>query len=89
MQEFEAEIARNFLEEGLQSLCCVPLLRPRGPLGVLVLGSTRKNAFHPDDLTLLNQVAVQLAVALENQRAALEIKVLKERLSDERKYLEG
>lgn len=89
MQEFEAEIARNFLEEGLQSLCCVPLLRPKGPLGVLVLGSTRKNAFHPDDLTLLNQVAVQLAVTLENQRAAVEIEVLKERLSGERKYLEG
>jgi formate hydrogenlyase transcriptional activator len=89
MQKFAAEITRNLLEEGLQSLCCVPLLRPKGPLGVLVLGSTRKNAFHPDDLTLLNQVAVQLAVALENQRAAIEIKVLKERLSDERKYLEG
>jgi formate hydrogenlyase transcriptional activator len=89
IQEFKAEIARNFLEEGLQSLCCIPMLRPKGPLGVLVLGSTRKNAFHPDDLTLLNQVAAQLAVALENQRAAIEIEVLKDRLSDERKFLEG
>ncbi len=89
MQEFEAEIARNFLEEGLQSLCCIPLVRPKGPLGVLVLGSTRKHAFHSDDLTLLNQVAVQLAVALENQRAAVEIEVLKGRLSDERKHLRG
>ncbi len=57
MQTFDAEIARRFLDEGLQSLCCVPLLRPHGPLGVLVLGSTRKNAFHADDLGLLNQVA--------------------------------
>jgi PAS domain S-box-containing protein len=89
MRQFEAEITRSFLDEGLQSLCCVPLLRPKGPLGVLVLGSTRKNAFHSDDLSLLNQVAVQLAVALENQRAAVEIEVLKERLSDERKYLDG
>jgi formate hydrogenlyase transcriptional activator len=89
MQNFGAEVTRNFLEEGLQSLCCVPLLRPKGPLGVLVLGSTRKNAFHTDDLNLLNQVAAQFAVALENQRAAVEIEVLKERLSDERKHLEG
>jgi len=89
MQEFEAEITRSFLDEGLRSLCCVPLLRPKGPLGVLVLGSTRKDAFHTDDLTLLNQVAAQLAVALENQRAAIEIEVLKQRLSDERKFLEG
>jgi formate hydrogenlyase transcriptional activator len=89
MQEFEAEITRSFLAEGLRSLCCVPLLRPKGPLGVLVLGSTRRNAFHTEDLSLLNQVAAQFAVALENQRAAVEIEVLKQRLSDERKHLEG
>ena len=89
MQEFDAEIAKNFLAEGLQSLCCLPLLRPKGPLGVLVFGSTRKDAFHPEDLTLLNQVAAQLAVALENERAATEIEILKQRLSDERKFLEG
>jgi formate hydrogenlyase transcriptional activator len=89
VEELESESARSLIAEGLQSLCCVPLLRPKGPLGVLVVGSTRKNAFHADDLTLLNQVAVQLAAALENQRSAIEIEVLKERLSDERKHLEG
>jgi formate hydrogenlyase transcriptional activator len=89
MQQFQAEIARSFLKEGLQSLCCLPLLRPKGPLGVLVLGSTRNDAFQPDDLTLLSQVAAQLAVALENERAAVEIELLKQRLSDERKFLQG
>jgi formate hydrogenlyase transcriptional activator len=89
MLGFEAEITKSFLSEGLQSLCCVPLFRPDGPLGVVVLGSTRKNAFHPEDLILLNQVAAQLAVALENQRAASEIESLKERLEVERKYLVG
>ena len=88
MQGFDAEIAHRFLDEGLQSLCCVPLLRPQGPLGVLVLGSTRRNAFHPDDLSLLNQVAAQLGIALENSRAAAEIEALKQRLNDERKYLQ-
>ncbi len=89
MEGFPAEITRSFLAEGLRSLCCVPMLRPSGPLGVLVLGSTRPDAFHPDDLGLLNQVAAQFAVALENQRAAMEIQTLKERLADEKKYLEG
>ena len=89
MQGFEAEITKNFLAEGLRSLCCVPLLRPKGALGVLVLGSTRAEAFHPEDLTLLNQVAAQFAVALENQRAATEIDALKQRLSAETKYLVG
>ena len=53
MQEFPAGTTDHLLAEGLQSLCCVPLLRPKGPLGVLVLGSTRANAFRSEDLTLL------------------------------------
>jgi formate hydrogenlyase transcriptional activator len=89
MQGFEAEITKNFLAEGLQSLCCVPLVRPNGTLGVLELASTREDAFRPEDLTLLNQVATQFAIALENHRAAAEIDALKERLAEEKKYLEG
>jgi formate hydrogenlyase transcriptional activator len=89
MLALDAGIAQPFLAEGLQSLCCVPLLRPKGSLGVLTLGSTRKDAFHPDDVTLLNQVAAQLAFALENHRTAAEVEALKQRLADERKYLEG
>ena len=61
IQSFDAEIAKNFLAEGFRSLCCVPLVRPKGALGVLVLGSTRKNAFQPEDLDLLKQVASQFA----------------------------
>jgi formate hydrogenlyase transcriptional activator len=89
IQDFEAEIAKNFLAEGFRSLCCVPLVRPKGALGVLVLGSTRTHAFQPEDLTVLNQVASQLAVTLENQRTAAEIDALQQRLAEERKYLEG
>ena len=89
LQRFDAEIAEKFLAEGMRSLCCVPLLRPKAPLGVLVLGSTRKDAFQPDDLTLLNQVAALLAVVIENQRAAAEINALQQRLGEERRYLEG
>jgi formate hydrogenlyase transcriptional activator len=89
LQSFDAEIARRVLAEGLQSLCCVPLLCPKGPLGVFVLGSTRKDAFQCDDLPLLNQVAAQLAVAIENYRTALEVENLKQRLSGEKKFLQG
>jgi len=89
IQRFDSGVARSFVAEGLKSLCCVPLLRPAGALGVLLLGSTRRNAFRDDDLTLLNQVASQLAVAIENHRAAAEIESLKRRLSEEKKYLEG
>jgi len=89
LQGFEAEAAQSLLAEGVQSLCCVPMMRPKGPLGVLLLGSTRKDAFQPDDLQLLDQVAAQLALAIENHRAASEIKALKVRLGEERKFLEA
>jgi len=89
MQAFDAAITKNLLAEGLQSLCCVPLLRPRGALGVLVLGSTRPQAFQPEDLGVLNQVAAQFAIALENHRTAAEIEEIRHRLDDERKFLEG
>lgn len=89
LTDFDAEIARRFVAEGFRSLCCVPLLRPKGPLGVLVLGSTRDHAFRPADFELLNQVAFLLGTALENQRAHSEIQALKQRLAHERQYLEG
>jgi formate hydrogenlyase transcriptional activator len=89
MQGFQPEATDNLLAEGLKSLCCVPLLRPKGPLGVLVLGSTRANAFKTDDLTLLNQVAAHLAITLENARAAREVGELRNRLNREKSYLKG
>ena len=89
MQEFPSGTSDHLLAEGLQSLCCVPLLRPKGPLGMLVLGSTRANAFKSDDLTLLDHVAAQLAIALENARTAREVEQLRSRLEQDRRHLEG
>jgi formate hydrogenlyase transcriptional activator len=89
LREFRAETTDHLLAEGLQSLCYVPLLRPKGPLGVLVLGSTRADAFKTDDLTLLNQVAAQLAIAIENARTAREVEQLRSRLEHEKGFLEG
>ncbi len=89
LRDFDAEIARQYLAEGIQALCCVPMLRPKGPLGVFVLGSTRKDAFRADDLSLLNQVAAQLALALDNHRAMEELEALKRQLAEDKKHLEG
>jgi len=89
MQGFQSGITDHLLTEGLQSLCCVPLIRPKGPLGVLVLGSTRAEAFKADDLTLLDQVAAQLAIALENAGSARELERLRNRLEQEKQNLAG
>ena len=89
LQTFEDEVARGLTAEGLKSLCCVPLMRPKGPLGVVVLGSTRENAFREEDMEVISQVAAQLAVAIENHRTAAEIEQLKRRLGEGRSYLDG
>jgi len=89
LNTFDEEVSKGLLAEGMQSLCCVPLMRPKGPLGVFVLGSTRQDAFRDEDLQLLNLVAAQLAIAVENHRASSEIEQLKKRLGEERSYLEG
>ncbi|HTS35396.1 MAG TPA: sigma 54-interacting transcriptional regulator [Candidatus Solibacter sp.] len=89
LKALDVEISRGVSSEGLQSLCCVPLLRPSGSLGVLALGSTRKNAFHLEALGPLQQVGTQLALAVENQLALQEVEVLKQRLSVERRFLDG
>lgn len=89
MREFPAATVDDLLAEGLQSLFCVPLLRPKGALGVLVLGSTRADAFKTDDLSLVKPVADQLAIALENARSSREVAQLKTRVEQERRYLEG
>ena len=89
LSNLDDEIARAFVSEGIETLCCAPLLRPKGPLGVLVVGSTRRSAFRDGDLKLLSQVAAQLAIAIENHRTALEVQQLRQRLGEERQYLEG
>ncbi len=89
LQGFQTDITNHLLTEGLQSLCCVPLVRPDGPLGVLVLGSTRVDAFKTDDLALLSQVAAQLAIAFENDAAAREVERLRNQLGQEKAYLQG
>jgi formate hydrogenlyase transcriptional activator len=81
-------IADSLLAEGLQSLCCVPFFRPEGPLGALMLGSTRASAFKTADLMLLNQVAAQLAIAIENARTTREVEQLRGRLKQEKRFLE-
>ena len=86
---FGIDNTTQMIEEGIQSLCCVPLTTSKDMLGTLNFGSTKPNAFQPEDLELFSQIAVQVAAALENERAYREIEQLKNRLTAEKQYLEG
>lgn len=82
------KIASRILGAGIRTVRCVPLLTASGPLGALNVGSKRDHAFTPEDEEILNQIAAQLAIALDNARAYREIRVLKDRLAEEKLYLE-
>lgn len=74
--------------EGVRSLCCVPLITRTRVLGTLTLASRQDGAFSQRDLDLLVQVANQVAIAVENALAFEEIARLKNKLTEEKLYLE-
>jgi formate hydrogenlyase transcriptional activator len=78
----------QMLEQGIQSLCCIPLVTRNGTLGTLNLASRDRNAFVGQDLDFLKQVATQVAVALDNASAYREIAELKDKLTKEKLYLQ-
>src|SRR6202789_1789402 len=54
------------LEEGLKSGCELPLIGRKGVIGVLVAFSRSQRAFSEDEFAFLKQVALQVAIAVEN-----------------------
>ena len=82
------QFAQQLLQAGIQTVHCVPLRTSKGVLGVLKVGSTRVDAFSGTDQELIEQVAAQVAIALDNARAYREIAQLKDRLAEEKLYLE-
>jgi formate hydrogenlyase transcriptional activator len=74
--------------EGLKTGCGLPLISRNRVLGVLALGRREEVPFSPEDVVFLGQVASQIAIAIENAIAYKRIADLKERLSQEKLYLE-
>src|SRR5262249_11911154 len=73
----------------INSLCDLPLTTARQRLGVLAFGSRQVAAYDAADVDFLKLVANQVAVAVENALAFQEIEALKDRLHQEKVYLEA
>jgi formate hydrogenlyase transcriptional activator len=83
-----SRFAERLLRAGIHSMFSVPLATSKGILGVLDIGSKQEHAFTERDQALLMQVAAQVATSLDNARAYAEIAQLKNRLAEEKLYLE-
>jgi formate hydrogenlyase transcriptional activator len=88
LDQYPNEVVRTLQAEGLQSVCCVPLIHHGRTFGTLNLSSRRPDAFTAADVELLQPVGAQIAIAVENALAFKEIDALKDKLAVEKLYLE-
>ena len=88
LEQYPSEVVRLLRAEGLQAICCIPLSNRGRTFGTLNLASRRMDVFTPPDIELVQQVAAQVAIAVENALAFKEIDALKDKLAEEKLYLE-
>jgi formate hydrogenlyase transcriptional activator len=73
--------------EGLRSLCAVPLILRSQCIGTLSVVSLNKDQYSEGDAQFLQEIAIQVALAIENMKSYEEIATLKRRLEKENIYL--
>jgi formate hydrogenlyase transcriptional activator len=73
---------------GIQSYCWLPLTTARRRLGTLNFTSKQVGAYDTADTDFLQHVANQVALAVENAIAFGELAALKDKLAQEKAYLE-
>jgi transcriptional regulator with GAF, ATPase, and Fis domain len=74
--------------EGLAAACCIPLRTRRGVIGTLNLASPEPDAFTAGRVVVLEQIAAQFAIAVDNALAYKEVSALKDRVDGRKHYLE-
>ncbi len=79
---------RRFLALGHKSICSVPLIARNRTIGTLALNRMTDDAWSPEDVEFLVQVASQIAMTVSNSLAFRELGEIKERLATEKLYLE-
>jgi formate hydrogenlyase transcriptional activator len=85
--DFPPEVYELLIAEGLRNQCLLPLVSRGRALGLLAV--VRKNeGFTSQDVEFLSQAAGQIAIAVENALAYREISDLKDKLAQEKLYLQ-
>jgi formate hydrogenlyase transcriptional activator len=74
--------------EGLKAACNIPLVNRGRALGILSIVRTTETPFTPEDVDFLSRASGPIAIAVENALAYREISELKDKLAQEKFYLE-
>ena len=88
VERLDSDIARRFVAEGLRSTCILPLISHGRPLGTLAVASLREETFPQKDADLLQHVANQIAIAVENALAFGQVVERANKLAEEKLYLQ-
>jgi formate hydrogenlyase transcriptional activator len=87
-EEFVSGTTDIAVAEGIKALCLIPLVNRGRVLGILGISRTTETPFRPEDVDFLGRASGQIAVAIENALAYQEISELKDKLAQEKLYLE-
>jgi formate hydrogenlyase transcriptional activator len=86
-EEFPPNLYKLMVAEGLKYQCVIPLASRGRVVGILAINRSKDN-FVPDEISFLKEASGQIAIAIENCLAFSEISELKEKLAQEKLYLE-
>jgi len=85
---FAAQTMRHLTGLGMQSGCWVPLIHRGEVIGTMMVASRLEGTFSQREAEVLTQVADQVAMAVNNALAFRQIQELRDRLGQEKQYLE-
>jgi formate hydrogenlyase transcriptional activator len=83
-----ARLDRPALPEDFQTIAALPLISRNHTLGVLGLARLKEEPFSRADIDFLRQLTIQVAIAVDNALAYGQIADLKDKLAQEKVYLE-
>jgi formate hydrogenlyase transcriptional activator len=87
-EDFPPDYYDLLVAEGVRTQCVIPLVNPGRAVGALAVARTTENPFTPEEVEFLKDASGQIAIAIENCLAYREVSDLKERLAQEKLYLE-
>ena len=87
-EDFPPDYYDLLVAEGVRTQCVIPLVNQGRAIGALAVARTTENPFAPEEVEFLKDASRQIAIAIENCLAYREVSDLKERLAQEKLYLE-
>jgi formate hydrogenlyase transcriptional activator len=89
IEKLPPAVLERLKAESIATLAVAPLGTSNGPFGFISMGSKRPDKFGQEDLDVLSQISAQISLALDNALAYGRLSASRNRLEDERLYLES